>query len=88
MVNSGEFWESNWKWVKGILPSHSQASGMFGYLWSAVTRKVSNVEVGGTLCLRGWDLQARLCQGLSTYLVIQEPHVCPRVTLSELSHCG
>ena len=38
--------------------------------------------------LRGCDLQTRLCQGLSTYLVVQEPHVCPWVTLTELSHCG
>ena len=37
---------------------------------------------------RGYSLQTGLCQGFNIDLLVQEPHVCPWVALTELSHYG
>lgn len=90
MVNSGEFWGVELgKWVKGDFAISLTSIWTVWVFVGAVSEE--SKECGGgrhPSVLRGCDLQTRLCQGLITYLVVQEPHVCPWVTVTELSHCG
>ena len=90
MVNSGEFWGVELgKWVKGDSAVSLTSIWAVWVFVGAVSEE--SKECGGgrhPSVLRGCDLQTRLCQGLSTYLAVQEPHVCPWITFTELSHCG